>query len=43
MSLLQKFKTNSYCVSGRHYSVTNNIGGFIGAPDSRIASKVLRC
>ena len=29
MSLLQKFKTNSYCVGGRHYSVTNNIRGFI--------------
>ena len=29
MSLLQKFKTNSYCVGGRHYSGTNNIRGFI--------------
>ena len=25
MSLLNKFKTNSYCVGGRHYSGTNNI------------------
>ena len=24
MSLLQKFKNNSYCVGGRHYSGTNN-------------------
>ena len=29
MSLLQKFKTNSYCVGGRHYSGTKNIIGFI--------------
>ena len=29
MSLLNKFKTNSYCVGGRHYSSTNNITGFI--------------
>ena len=28
MSLLQKFKTNLYCVGGRHYSGTNNIRGF---------------
>ena len=27
MSLLNKFKTNSYCVGGRHYSGTNNISG----------------
>ena len=29
MSLLNRFKTNSYCVGGRHYSGTNNIRGFI--------------
>ena len=29
MSLLEKFKTNSYCVGGRHYSGTNIIRGFI--------------
>ena len=29
MSLLNKFKTNSYCVGGRHYSGTNNISGAI--------------
>ena len=39
MSLLNKFKTNSYCVGGRHYSGNNNIRGFIGKPASRIASK----
>ena len=27
MSLLNKFKTNSYCVGGRHYSGTINISG----------------
>ena len=29
MSLLSKFKTNSYCVGGRHYSGTINIRGAI--------------
>ena len=29
MSLLEKFKTNSYCVGGGHYSGTNNISGAI--------------
>ena len=29
MSLLNKFKINSYRVGGRHYSGTNNIRGFI--------------
>ena len=29
MSLLPKFKTNSYCVGGRHYSGTNNKRVFI--------------
>ena len=28
MSLLQKFKTNSYCVGGGHVSGTNNIRNF---------------
>ena len=39
MSLLNKFKTNSYCVGGRHYSGTNNIRGAIGEPASRITPK----
>ena len=39
MSLLNKFKTNSYCVGCRHYSGTNNIRGFNGEPASRITSK----
>ena len=39
MSLLNKFKTNSYCVGGRHYSGTNNRSGAIGEPASRITSK----
>ena len=29
MSLLNKVKTNSYCVGGRHYSDTNNISGLL--------------
>ena len=29
MSLLNKFKTNSYCVGGRQYSGTINISGFV--------------
>ena len=39
MSLLNKFKANSYCVGGRHYSGTNNIRGVIGEPASRISAK----
>ena len=35
MSLLQKFKTNSYCVGGRIYSGTNNIRGFITAKGTK--------
>ena len=31
MNLLNKLKTNSYCVAGRHYSGTINIHGFITA------------
>ena len=29
MSNINEFKTNSYCVEGRHYSGTNNIRGFL--------------
>ena len=36
MSLLNKFKTNSYCVGGRHYSVTNNIRGFITSKGTKM-------
>ena len=39
MSLLNKFKANSYCVGGRQYSGTNNIRGVIGEPASRISAK----
>ena len=35
MSLLNKFKTNSYCVGGRHYSGTNNIRGFITSKSTK--------
>ena len=36
MSLLQKFKTNSYCVGCRHYSGTNNIRGFITSKGTKM-------
>ena len=29
MSSFNQFKTNSYCIGGRHYSGTNNIRGVI--------------
>ena len=36
MSLLNNFKTNSYCVGGRHYSGTNNIRGVISAKGTKM-------
>ena len=36
MSLLNKFKSNSYCVGGRHYSGTNNIHGFISVKGTKM-------
>ena len=36
MSLLQKFKTNSYCVRGRHYCGTNNIRGLITSKGTKM-------
>ena len=36
MSRLQKFKTNSYCVGGRHYSGTKNIRGFITSKGTKM-------
>ena len=36
MSLLNKFKTNSYCVGGRHYSGSNNIRGFVTAKGTKM-------
>ena len=36
MSLLEKFKTNSYCVCGRHYSGTINIRGFISSKGTKM-------
>ena len=36
MSLLNKFKTNSYRVGGRHYSCTNNIRGVISAKGTKM-------
>ena len=36
MSLLNKFKTKSYCVGGRHYSGTNNIRGFFNSKGTKM-------
>ena len=36
MSLLNKFKTNSYCVGGRQYSGTNNISGAITSKGTKM-------
>ena len=36
MSLLKKFKTNSYCVGGRHYSGTDNIRSFITSKGTKM-------
>ena len=36
MSLLNKFKTNSYWVGARHYSGTNNIRGFITSKGTKM-------
>ena len=36
MILLNKFKTNSYCVGGGHYSGTNNIRGFFTSKGAKI-------
>ena len=36
MSLLNKFKTNTYCVGGRHYSGTNNIRSFITSKGTKM-------
>ena len=36
MILLNKFKTNLYCVGGRHYSSTNNIRGVISAKGTKM-------
>ena len=33
---MKKFKTNSYCVGGRHYSGTNNIRGFITSKGAKM-------
>ena len=36
MSLINKFKTNSYYVGGRHYSGTDNIRGFITSKGTKM-------
>ena len=36
MSILNKFKTKSYCVGGRHYSGTNNISGAITSKGTKM-------
>ena len=39
VSIFNKFKTNSYCVGGRHYRGTNIIRGFVSAK----GTKMLKC
>ena len=36
MSLLSKFRTNSYCVGGRHYSGTVNIRGAVTSKGTKM-------
>ena len=36
MSSFNRFKTNSYCVGGRHYSGTNNIRGVVTAKGTKM-------
>ena len=36
MSNFNKFKTNSYCVGGRHYSRTNNIRGVVTSKGTKM-------
>ena len=36
MSNFSKFKTNSHCVGGRHYSCTINIRGFITSKGTKM-------
>ena len=36
MSSFNKFKTNSYCVGGRHYSGTNNVQGVITSKGTKM-------
>ena len=44
MSLLQEFKTNSYCVGGTHYSGTKNIRGFINSKGTKMfKSNCFKC
>ena len=43
MSNFNKFKTNSYCAGGTHYTVTNNIRGFITSKGTQmIKSKCVK-
>ena len=44
MSLLNKFKTNSYCVGGRHYSSTIIIRDFITSKGTKmLKSNYVKC
>ena len=44
MSLLNKFKTNSCCVGGRHYSGTINISGAITSKGTKLLKgKFVKC
>ena len=37
----QKFNTNSYCVGGRHYSSTTNIGGDITINKKKLVKRLI--
>ena len=41
MSLLNKFKTNSYCVGGRDYSGTVNISGAITSKGTKMLKVIV--
>ena len=43
MSLLNKFKTNSFCVGGRHYSGTDNISGANTSKGTKIRGSCTKC
>ena len=44
MCLLNKFKTNSYCVGGRYFSGTNNKSGAITSKGTKmLKSKCVKC
>ena len=39
MSSFNKFKTNSYCIGGRHYSGINNVRGVVSAKGTKMLKR----